>query len=104
MPVTFINLFEIPADRDEDFMSMFREVNDFMRRQPGYQAHQLHRALGPDARYRYANVVNWESVEAFRAGHGDQFRQIVSQPQWSFVRATPGIYEVIDRFAAVPAR
>lgn len=38
MSVVFINLFEVPADRDETFRALWQQVNDYMRTQPGYQA------------------------------------------------------------------
>ena len=96
MGTVFINAFEIPAERDAEFLALFREVNDHMRAQPGYLAHRMHRALAPDARFRYVNVVQWESPAAVREAHGDAFRAIVSRPEWGFVKSTPAVYEVID--------
>ena len=95
MSVVFINLFEVPAGRDETFRSMWQQVNDYMRTQPGYQAHRLHRAVADDARYRYANVVSWESAEAWRAAHDEGFRKLVGQPEWREFPNTPALYEVV---------
>jgi heme-degrading monooxygenase HmoA len=44
MSVVFINLFEVTAGRDETFRDLWQQVNDYIRTQPGYQAHRLHRA------------------------------------------------------------
>lgn len=95
MTVTFINLFEVPAGRDEAFRSLWEQVNEYMRGQPGYQDHRLHRALGDDARYRYVNVAAWESPEAWQAAHDEGFRKLVTQPQWREFRSTPSLYEVV---------
>ena len=95
MSVIFINLFEVPADRDETFRVMWQQVNDHMRTQPGYHGHRLHRALAGDARYRYANVVTWESPEAWRSAHGEGFRKLLSQPAWREFASTPTLYEVV---------
>ena len=95
MSVVFINLFEVPAGRDETFRGMWQQVNDYMRTQPGYQAHRLHRAVGDDARYRYANVVIWESAEAWRAAHDEGFRKLVAWPGWREFPNTPALYEVV---------
>ncbi|MFY9928708.1 MAG: antibiotic biosynthesis monooxygenase family protein [Streptosporangiaceae bacterium] len=95
MSVIFINLFEVPAGRDETFRDMWQQVNDYMRTQPGYQGHRLHRSLAEDARYRYTNVVSWESPEAWRAAHGEGFRKLVSQPGWREFPSTPALYEVV---------
>jgi heme-degrading monooxygenase HmoA len=95
MSVVFINLFEVPAGRDETFRSMWQQVNDYMRTQPGYQSHRLHRAIADDARYRYANVVSWESTEAWRAAHDEGFRKLVGQPEWREFPNTPALYDVV---------
>jgi heme-degrading monooxygenase HmoA len=92
----FINLFEVPAGRDEAFRALWQQVNTYMQGQPGYQGHRLHRALGGDARYRYANVVTWESAEAWQSGHDDGFRELVRQPGWREFPNTPALYEVVD--------
>src|SRR4051794_40455359 len=93
--VRYINLFEVPADRDDEFMAMFREVNDHMAAQPGYLGHRLHRSLAPDARYRFVNYVEWDSVDDFKAAHGEQFRALVSRPEWQDFTATPALYDVV---------
>lgn len=95
MPVTFINLFEVPADRDDAFRRLWNEVNAYMRGQPGYRSHRMHRALAEDARYRYVNVAEWESAEAWRDAHDDGFRTLVGQPQWREFPSVPALYEVV---------
>ena len=95
MSVVFINMFEVPAGRDEAFLAEWQQVNDYMRARPGYQGHRLHRTLADGARYRFANIASWESAEAWRAAHDEGFRQLVGQPQWREFPSTPAIYEVV---------
>jgi heme-degrading monooxygenase HmoA len=95
MSVVFINLFEVPEGRDDVFQAEWQKVNYYMRNQPGYQGHRLHRALAGDAKYRYANVATWESAEAWRAAHDDGFFALVRQPQWGEFPSTPAIFEVV---------
>ncbi len=95
MAVVFINLFEVPASRDEAFGALWRPVNEYMAGQPGYQDHRLHRALADDTRYRYVNVAVWESAEAWRSAHDEGFRKLVTQPEWHEFPSTPGLYEVV---------
>jgi heme-degrading monooxygenase HmoA len=94
MPVTFINLFQVPAGRDEAFRRLWDEVNSHMRAQPGYHSHRLHRALSDDAPYRYVNVAVWESAETWQAAHDNGFRKLVGQPQWREFPSAPALYEV----------
>jgi len=95
MSVVFINLFEVPVGRDDAFRALWQQVNDYMRTQPGYQAHRLHRALTDDARYRYTNVATWESHDAWKAAHNEGLWELVAQPGWREFPNTPALYEVV---------
>jgi heme-degrading monooxygenase HmoA len=95
MSVVFINLFDVPAGRGEAFVAEWQKVNDYMRSQPGYQSHRLHRALAGDAKYQYVNVAIWESAEAWRAAHNEGFFRLVQQPQWREFPSTPALYEIV---------
>ena len=64
--IRYINCFEVPEGRDDEFLRLFRVVNDHMAQQPGYIGHRLHRSVAPDARYRFVNYVEWESVDDWR--------------------------------------
>jgi len=94
--VRFINCFEVPEGREDDFLAVFREINGFMAGQPGYLGHRLHRSLGPEARYRFVNSVEWASVDDWRDAHGEQFLAMTRRPDWGFFTSTPGLYEVVD--------
>jgi len=93
--ITFINLFDVPAGTDEEFMRFWSSVNEYMRAKPGYLSHRMHRSLAPEARYRYANVVQWESPEAWEAAHDDGFRALVTAPDLPEFTSVPTLFEVI---------
>jgi len=94
MTVTFVNLFEVPVRGDDEFLTLWREVNTYMRAKNGYLEHRLHRALVDDARYRYVNVAVWVSQQHWRDAHDDGFRALVARPAWAQFPSTPGLYEV----------
>jgi heme-degrading monooxygenase HmoA len=93
--VRFINCFEVEPGRDEEFLAQWSEVNTYMASQPGYLGHRLHRALSDDARYRFVNYAEWESVEAWRNAHDERFRELVSQPGWAAFPSTPALYDIV---------
>jgi heme-degrading monooxygenase HmoA len=96
-PVTLINCFQVPAERSEEFLTLWRQVNVFMRQQPGYLAHRLHRAKAPEANYRFVNIAEWASAQEFQAAHKTaEFQRLVSQPEWSAFPSTPGLFDVVD--------
>ena len=68
LSVVLINPFEVPAGtEDEEFLRGWQRAADYMREQPGFLNTRLHRALAPDARFRFINIAEWESPQAFRA-------------------------------------
>ncbi len=90
-----INVFEVPEERDEEFLAHWEEARRFMERQPGYVSTALHRSLDPMARFRYVNVAEWESPAEFRAA--------LSRPEFAAIRermpfaSYPSVYTVIRR-------
>lgn len=99
-PVPFVNCFEVPVGREDEFLARWTEVNAYMRAKPGYVAHRLHRSLSPDARYRFVNYVHWDSVEDWQEAHDDGFRRLVSQDGWAEFTSTHALYEVVDEATA----
>jgi len=95
--ITLVNCFEVPAGREEEFFSLWKQVNDHMKQRRGYVGHKLHRSVDPAARFRFVNVAQWESLEAFQAAHDEGFRALVSQPAWQPFRSSPGLYEVVHQ-------
>jgi heme-degrading monooxygenase HmoA len=93
--VTLINRFEVPAGREDEFFGLWQRVNVYMQAKPGYLRHTLHRALAPEAPYRFVNVAQWESAAHFQAAHDEGFRALVSQPGWEAFPSHPALYEVV---------
>ncbi|GLZ54399.1 antibiotic biosynthesis monooxygenase [Actinomycetospora sp. NBRC 106378] len=95
MSVTFVNCFEVPAGREDDFFARWQDVNAHMRTRAGYEGHRLYRSLAPDARFRFVNVARWASPAAVAAAHDEEFRTLVSGPEWAEVASTPAVYEQV---------
>lgn len=101
--VSFINCFEVPPGREEEFFALWQEVNTYMRAKPGYIGHRLHRSLAPDAPFRFINVAQWTSPKDFQAAHDEGFRALVHQPRWAAFRSRPALFEVVHEGRAEPA-
>ena len=93
MSVTLINPFEVPnGTHDEEFLQGWDRAADYMRQQPGFLSSRLHRALAPNARFRFINVAEWTSPPAFQAAvTSEQFREIAKGAS----PGSPALYEVI---------
>ena len=93
--VPFVNCFEVPAGREDEFFALWSEVNAYMIKKPGYLSHRLHRSLEQDARFRFVNYAVWESPERWRAAHDDGFRALLSNPAWGAFSTTHALYEIV---------
>jgi heme-degrading monooxygenase HmoA len=90
--VILINPFEVPQENDDEFLRGWTQAADFLRQQPGFISARLHRALSPDARFRFINVAEWESPEHFQKAVGnEEFRRMAAGAAPSY----PALFEVI---------
>ena len=90
-PVVLINAFEVPEDRDDEFLEAWQRAADDLRGQDGYLTAHLHRSLASNADFRFVNVALWESAEAFTAATSrPEFR--AKTPPFPF---HPALYEVV---------
>ena len=90
---TLINCFEVAPEQDQHFLKLWRQADDLLRRRGGYRTTRLHRALGPQTRFRYVNVAELDSVETWQS--------TVSSPEFAAIAAemagfspSPGLYTV----------
>jgi heme-degrading monooxygenase HmoA len=93
MSVILVNPFEVPEGADdEEFLRGWERAAEYMRQQPGFVSTRLHRALQPDARFRYINVAEWASSQDFQAALGsEEFREIAKGGP----PGSPALYEVV---------
>ena len=95
-PVTLINKFVVPPERDEEFLALWTDTSMYFRAQPGYLSLCLHKAASADAEYRYVNVARWATLQDFQAAHAtEEFRRVVGQPAWSAYASNPTLYQVV---------
>ena len=88
-----INCFEVARDQDERFLTLWKQADDLLRSRGGYRSTRLHKALGPQALFRYINVAELDAV--------DTWQSIVSSPEFGAIAAqmrqfqpSPGLYAV----------
>ncbi|MFJ6747962.1 MULTISPECIES: antibiotic biosynthesis monooxygenase family protein [unclassified Streptomyces] len=102
--VTFINVFEIAADRVEAFMAQWQERAALMSTKPGFIDTRLHRARSSDDRFQLVNVAHWESQEAWEAATADpEFTartRAAREGQEAPITVNPSLYDVAVEFTA----
>jgi antibiotic biosynthesis monooxygenase (ABM) superfamily enzyme len=99
---TLVNCFDVAPDQDERFLALWRQADELLRSRGGYRSTRLHKAVGPQARFRWINVAELDSVETWQS--------IVSGPEFGALAAqmadfhpSPGLYAVEVAHTAVEA-
>lgn len=87
-PITLVNVFVVPTDLTEQFLTVWREDAAFMKSSPGCIGTQLHQ--GTAGSQLMVNVAVWESTAALH--------RAFSQPEF---QASAAKYP--DRIVAYPA-
>ena len=92
--IVLINVFEVPADKDTEFLQGWMAARDFLQRQPGYIATRLHRSLDPAARFRFINVAEWATPADFQAAvNHSAFADLRRATQFA---SYPSLYQVVE--------
>jgi heme-degrading monooxygenase HmoA len=97
--VSLINAFEVPSHADEAFIAGWERARDFLAGRHGFSRTALHRALRPDAAFRFVNVAHVDSPEAWRRAIADPAFPGGKMP----FAAHPGLYEVVHEEGACDA-
>ena len=101
-PVTLINVFEVPAEQVENFITQWRKRAAIMSNAPGFRDSRLHRAMSPQARFQLVNVAHWDSCEVWQAATSNpefqaRIRALDEDPRMQF-SANPALYRGIVSF------
>ncbi|WP_175911813.1 MULTISPECIES: antibiotic biosynthesis monooxygenase family protein [Burkholderia] len=92
-PVVLVNVFTLDPADEADFLAVWKDDAEFMKRQPGFISTQLHRALGDSP--TYFNYAIWESTDAFRAAftHPEFVAKLSAYP--SSAVASPHLFQKV---------
>ncbi len=95
MPVTLLNVFIVPEDKEEEFLAEWRKTATRFSRTKGFLETHLHRNTGVgNQNFRFINIAKWESAEAWRGTHADYRPSEYDIPG---VKGHPAIFEsVVD--------
>ena len=67
VPITLINPFSVTPAAEPGFLESWKRTAAIYAKHSGYIDANLHRALDPQARFRFVNVAHWDSAEAWSA-------------------------------------
>ncbi len=92
MSVTLINIFEVPAGDEAEFIVAWEKTRDYLKTYPAHIETALHQSLH-DTKFLFVNIAQWASEEEFIAAVGSGgFREAASGLRWPF---HPALYQVV---------
>lgn len=92
MSVTLINIFEVPAGDEDEFIAAWEKTRDYLKTFPAHIETALHQSLH-DTQFRFVNIAHWTSEDEFNAAVSRQeFLEAASDLHWPF---HPALYQVV---------
>lgn len=95
MSVILINPFEVQEGKEEDALAYWDRCAEYLRTQPGYIYTRSHRAITPNARFKFINLAGWESPEHFQTAVNSEGFQSVAAKGVDEYPHFPALYEAI---------
>ena len=98
--IVFVNAFDLPVARIDEFIGHWHTRAGLMSRAPGFRDHRLHRAIDPGVRFPLVDIAHWDGEQAWRAaGASPEFQRRLSAAP-SYATAHPALYTVVAEFPA----
>lgn len=94
MPVTLINVFSVPKDKEDEFVKWWEDVKENITRQPGFISGKFHSSIKPDTRFNYINVAIWENEEVYWKAYEKSVTPMKAKLGQLGVEMTPALYRV----------
>lgn len=63
-PVVLINVFEVPAGTENEFIAWWKRCSEALKQETGFIDAKLHRNLKAGGRFQFVNVAHWETEES----------------------------------------
>ena len=101
MAVTLINVFIVPAEREDEFLANWKNTSSFFKETPdtGFIETHLHKNTGiGNPTFTFINIARWESAEHWKKSHDAYSPKEYLIPG---VKGHPAIFEsIVDLFGA----
>ena len=91
-PVVLINVFEVPAREEDEFIRAWEKTRDYLKQCPGHLDTALYQAIADPADFRFVNIAHWRSAEEFNEAIASAgFQEAAADLRWTF---HPALYNI----------
>jgi quinol monooxygenase YgiN len=97
MTVTFVNVFGVDRDRQQELLDLLEEGAALMRDRPGFVSLRLLASVDGE---RVLNIAEWTGAEAVKATQADPEAAAFAERAAAVATPLPGLYRVVAEHRA----
>ena len=90
-----VTSFEVPAEKDEEFLKGWNEIAEWMRHAPGVISIQLQESLDPATKFRFVAITEWESPLLYESANRQASKLFEDLRRKMPFAAYQGLYRII---------
>ena len=98
MPITLINMFSVPKDKEDQFLKWFQDETGNMTKQQGFISGTLHKSIKPDSKYNFINLAIWENEDVYWKAYEKSVTPMKSKLAQLGVEMVPALYNVVFEY------
>lgn len=98
MPITLINTFSVPKDKEEQFVRWLQVENGNMTTQRGFISGKLHKTIMPASKQNFVNVVIWENEDVLWKAMSKSGGAMQLKLEQLSVEAAVDLYQVVFEY------
>jgi heme oxygenase (mycobilin-producing) len=95
MGIVTISAIEVPQDRIDETIQVWRRYNAFLAEQRGFVSSKLHRALESGTSFALVNVSDWATEQDYHNAVEQMIAQL-GAPSVPGLRIFPAVYETVS--------
>lgn len=98
MPVTLINVFTVPREKEAEFVKWWQDIKVDITKQPGYISGKFHKSIKPDSKFNFINVALWENEDVYWKAYEKSVTPMKAMLGQLNIEMTPALYHVVFEY------
>ena len=98
MPVTLVNVFSVPKDKEAEFVKWWEDVKGNITKQEGFIHGKFHKSIKPDSKFNFINVAIWKDEDVYWKAYEKSVTPMKTKLGQLGVKMVPALYNVIFEY------